>query len=72
MGKGLRDYRSSGLCLILNIEWNWGREWGLALEVALTRALALVKIDYSEGKVILVADASLNGWGGVLIQLDDK
>ena len=45
-----------------------------ALRAALTQAPALVKIDYSEGagEVILAADASLDGWGSVLIQLDDK
>jgi RNase H-like domain found in reverse transcriptase len=44
------------------------------LKAALTQAPALVKIDYSEGagEVILVADASLDGWGSVLIQLDNK
>jgi len=60
-----------------NVEWKWGKEQDLAmdaLKAALTQAPALVKIDYSEGagEVILAADASLDGWGSVLMQLDDK
>jgi len=42
------------------------------LKLALTQAPALVRIDYSEGagEIILAADASLEGWGSVLMQLD--
>jgi hypothetical protein len=59
------------------VEWHWGREQDLAmdaLKMALTQTPALVKIDYSEGagEIILAADASLQGWGSVLMQLDDK
>ena len=43
-----------------------------ALKYALTNALALVKIQYTDKarKIILVVDASLKGWGAVLMQLD--
>jgi hypothetical protein len=41
-----------------------------ALKTALTSALALVKIIYDGGEIILAVDASLNGWGVVLMQLD--
>ncbi len=41
------------------------------LKLALTTSPALVSLDYSEevGEIILVVDASLEGWGGVLMQL---
>ena len=43
-----------------------------ALKYALTNALALVKIQYTDKtrEIILVVDASLKGWGAVLMQLD--
>ena len=45
-----------------------------ALKAALTTAPALVKIIYSDraGEIILAVDASLEGWGGVLMQLDNQ
>ncbi len=41
------------------------------LKLALTTPPALVPFDYTEGAgdIILTVDASLEGWGGVLIQL---
>ena len=44
------------------------------LKLALIQAPVLTKIDYSEGagEIILTTDASLSGWGSVLMQLDDK
>ena len=43
-----------------------------ALKTALTQAPALVRLDYSEGVgiIILTPDASLKGWGAVLMQID--
>ena len=43
-----------------------------ALKYALTNVPALVKIQYTDkaGEIILVVDASLKGWGAVLMQLD--
>ena len=43
-----------------------------ALKHALTNVLALVKIQYTDKarEIILVVDASLKGWGAVLMQLD--
>src|SRR3981189_2513625 len=41
-----------------------------ALKTALTSAPALVKIIYDGGEIILAVDASLKGWGAVLMQLD--
>jgi ribonuclease HI len=57
------------------VPWNWGLEQDLAmsaLKAALTTTPALVKIIYSDGagEIILAADASLDGWGAVLMQLD--
>ena len=55
------------------VPWNWGLEQDLAmspLKTALTSALALVKIIYDGGEIILAVDASLKGWGAVLMQLD--
>ena len=57
--------------------WAWGIEHDLvmaALKEALTAAPVLVKIDYSEeaGAVILTVDASLEGWGAILGQEDEK
>ena len=56
-------------------EWKWGRDEQVAMEElkeALTTAPALVSIDYSEGAglIILAFDASLQGWGAVLMQLE--
>jgi RNase H-like domain found in reverse transcriptase/Integrase zinc binding domain/Reverse transcriptase (RNA-dependent DNA polymerase) len=44
------------------------------LKEALTKAPALVSISYEEGAglVIVAFDASKKGWGGVLMQLDEK
>lgn len=44
------------------------------LKEALTTAPALMPISYEEGagEIILAADASLTGWGGVLMQLDKQ
>ena len=44
----------------------------VALKYVLTNVLALVKIQYTDeaGEIILIVDASLKGWGAVLIQLD--
>ena len=41
------------------------------LKFALTSPPALVSLDYKEGvgNIILAVDASLEGWGGVLMQL---
>jgi ribonuclease HI len=55
------------------VPWNWGLEQDLAmsaLKTALTSAPALVKIIYDGGEIILAVDASLKGWGVVLMQLD--
>src|ERR1700730_1689040 len=59
------------------VPWNWGLEQELAmsaLKAALTTAPALVKIVYIDraGEIILAVDASLKGWGAVLMQLDDQ
>ena len=53
----------------------WGKEQQAAMEtlkLALTTAPALRSIDYRKdaGEIILAVDASLQGWGGVLQQLD--
>jgi hypothetical protein len=44
------------------------------LQEALTTAPALMPINYEKGagEIILAADASLRGWGGVLMQLDKQ
>ena len=41
------------------------------IKLALTTPPALVSLDYTEGAgdIILAVDASLEGWGGVLMQL---
>ena len=57
------------------VEWDWGMEQDRAmdqLKISLTTAPALVKIDYAEGagEIILAVDASLTGWGAVLMQVD--
>jgi hypothetical protein len=57
------------------VPWNWGLEQDLAmsaLKTALTSAPALVKIIYVDGarEIILAVDASLKGWGAVLMQLN--
>ena len=57
------------------VPWNWGLEQDLAMNVlktALTTAPALVKIIYTDGAgdVILAVDASYEGWGSILMQLD--
>ena len=56
-------------------EWKWTVQHEVAmfdLKEALTTAPALVSIDYSAdaGKVVLAVDASLDGWGAVLQQLE--
>jgi hypothetical protein len=60
-----------------NVVWKWGEEEEHAmdqLKLALTSAPALVKLDYTEGhlEIILGVDASLKGWGAVLMQLDTE
>ncbi len=42
------------------------------LKAALTNVLMLIRIIYSDGvgKIILAVDASLKGWGTILMQLD--
>ena len=57
-----------------NTPFVWGKEQIEAmdlLKLALTTPPALVSLDYSEGtgEIILAVDASLEGWGGVLMQL---
>ena len=57
-----------------NTAFEWGREQTEAmdlLKLALTSPPALVSLDYTEGAgdIILAVDASLDGWGGVLMQL---
>ena len=44
------------------------------LKIALTTAPALISLDYSEdaGDIILAVDASLTGWGSVLMQIKEK
>jgi hypothetical protein len=59
------------------VVWNWGPEQDRAMEslkTAITQALALVGVFYGDGAglVILAVDASLNGWGCTLMQLDAK
>jgi ribonuclease HI len=59
------------------VPWNWGLEQDRAMDTlkhALTHAPALVRIIYTDkaGEVILGVDASLKGWGAVLMQLDDQ
>ncbi len=55
-----------------NTPFIWGKEQIEAmdlLKLALTTPPALVSFDYSEekGEIILAMDASLEGWGGVLM-----
>lgn len=55
-----------------DVDWRWGEEEEEAmcvLKEALTTAPALVSIDYSNenGVVILAVDASMRGWGAVLM-----
>ena len=57
-----------------DVEFRWGDEQTLSmdkLKMALTAAPALITIDYSEGAgaIILAVDASLLGWGAVLMQV---
>jgi hypothetical protein len=57
------------------VPWNWGPAQDNAMNIlktALTSAPTLVKIIYTDeaGEIILVVDASLKGWGAVLMQLD--
>ncbi len=57
------------------VSFVWGKEQQTAIETlkqALTIASALRSIDYAKdaGEIILAVDASLQGWGGVLQQLD--
>ena len=58
-----------------DVDWKWTTKQDLAMDhikLALTSAPALVKVDYSEnkGEIILAVDASLTGWGAVLMQVD--
>ena len=58
-------------------EFVWGQEQKDAmrhLKTVLTTAPALVTLDYSSeaGSIILAVDASLTGWGAVLMQMIDK
>ena len=55
--------------------WSWGPAQDNAMNIlktALTSPPALVKIVYEDGagEIILAVDASLKGWGAVLMQLD--
>ena len=65
-------------CLLRkDVPWTWGHKQDLAMDqikIALTSAPALVKIDYDEnaGEIILAVDASLTGWGAVLMQKDSE
>ena len=57
-----------------NVPFQWGSEQIEAMDLlkhALTNPPALVSLDYSQGAgdIILAVDASLDGWGGVLMQL---
>jgi hypothetical protein len=57
------------------VPWHWGSAQDEAmntLKTALTSAPALVKIIYGDGagEIIFAMDASLEGWGAVLMQLD--
>ena len=57
-----------------NTPFIWGKEQIEAmdlLKLALTTSPTLVSLDYSEevGEIILAVDASLEGWGRVLMQL---
>ena len=57
-----------------NIPFLWRKKQVEAidlLKLALTSPPALVSLDYSKdaGEIILAVDASLEGWGGVLMQL---
>ena len=57
------------------VPWHWGVAQDEAidtLKLALTSAPALVKIIYTDGAgaIILAVDASLKGWGAILMQLD--
>ena len=59
------------------VDFEWGPEQDQAmdaLKLALTSAPALVQLDYSEdaGPIILAVDASLTGWGAVLMQEDSE
>ena len=54
------------------VDFNWGVEQQLAidtLKLALTTALTLAQIDYTEGAglIILAVDLLLKGWGAVLM-----
>ena len=56
------------------VNFYWGpeqREAMAILQKALTTAPALVTINYSEeaGEIIVAADASLEGWGAILMQI---
>ena len=55
------------------MQWEWtdAQEESMnVLKNALTSAPALVTIDYAEGagRIVLAFDASLTGWGAVLMQ----
>ncbi|KAI0997515.1 hypothetical protein K3495_g10672, partial [Podosphaera aphanis] len=56
-------------------EWHWGdmqRDAMVSLKAAITSAPALVKLCYDNdaGQIVLTVDASLQGWGADLGQLD--
>ncbi len=56
------------------VPFQWGSEQIEAIDLlkhALTNPPALVSLDYSQraGDIILAVDASLDGWGGLLMQL---
>ena len=56
-------------------KWKTKHDLAMAtLKKALTKVLVLVKIDYSNGAeaIILVVDASAEGWGATLGQEDEK
>lgn len=58
-----------------NVLFVWGDDQDRAMAIlkeALTTAPALASLDYSEGagEIILGADASLDSWGGVLMQAE--
>ena len=59
------------------VPFSWGSEQEAAmnkLKKALTSAPALKPLDYSAdaGEIILAVDASLQGWGGCLMQVDPE
>ena len=60
-----------------NVEFEWCSEQQESmdrLKIALTTAPALVKLSYATGagRIIVAVDASLHGWGGVVMQEDEN